>query len=127
MERMNQRCTPKKEGETPLLFDYIEIGTSDFRTLSQSQGKGISVEPVKVYYDNLIITEGSYKLNVAISDHIGKCTVYWVNPDKIANEPDWVRGCNSINKPHPTMLKKYPHLVEAKEVGVITMAVLFGL
>lgn len=108
------------------MFDNIEIGTSDFRTLIESaEGNGISIEPVPCYFDNLPNRKDWIKLNCAISDYDGKATMYYVNPDKITFEPYWVRGCNSIGKPHPTIQHNYPHLVETKEVEVLSVQTLF--
>ena len=40
-------------------YDFIEVGTSDFRTLIQTCGPneiGLSIEPIKMYLDNLQTT-----------------------------------------------------------------------
>lgn len=109
-------------------YDNIEIGTSDFRTLiSHAEGTGISVEPVPVYFNNLPDREGWIKVNCAISDTDRKDTVYYVDPEKITSEPDWVRGCNSLGKPHPTILKMYPHLVETQRVDVMSVGSFFSV
>lgn len=87
-------------------YDFIEIGTSDFNTIIQKEnpGIGLSVEPLKIYLDALPDKEGVIKVNCAISDFDGIVDVYWIDPQDIRahNLPDWLRGCNSIIKPHPT-------------------------
>lgn len=104
-------------------YSNIEIGTSDFRTLiGNEKGNGISIEPVPCYFKNLPDQKDWIKLNCAVSDYNGKADVYYVNPDKITTEPYWVRGCNSIGKPHPTILRSYPHLIECMEIEVISVA-----
>ena len=90
-------------------YDFIEIGTSDFRTLIQTCNDneiGLSIEPIKMYLDNLPNKPNVTKVNCAISNENGSIDVYYVKPDDIIkyNLPHWVRGCNSINKPHPTVL-----------------------
>ena len=52
-----------------VFYNYIEIGTSDFDTEIQKDNNnhGISIEPIKYYYDKLPIKENSTKLNIAIS------------------------------------------------------------
>lgn len=106
-------------------YANIEIGTSDFRTLiGNRKGNGISIEPVPCYFNNLPNAEGWVKLNCAVSDRDGKATIYYVNPDKITTEPNWVRGCNSIGNPHPTIKKDYPHLMDCVEVDVISVETL---
>lgn len=107
-------------------YENIEIGTSDFRTLiGNTKGNGISIEPVPFYFNNLPDVDGWIKLNCAISDKDGKETIYYVDPDKITDEPFWVRGCNSIGRPHPTVQKNYPHLMESMEVNVMSVDTFF--
>jgi FkbM family methyltransferase len=87
-------------------YNFIEIGTSDFNTLLQSDnpGIGLSIEPLKIYLDRLPNKEGVTKVNCAISDFDGEVDIYWIDPQDIAtyNLPHWLKGCNSIMKPHPT-------------------------
>lgn len=109
-------------------FENIEIGTSDFRTMiGNVKGNGISVEPVTPYFNNLPDVPNWHKVNCAISSHSGVDVMYYVDPDRITEEPDWVRGCNSLGKPHPTIEKMFPHLVAESIVDVITMSDLFVL
>jgi len=108
--------------------DFIEIGTSDFRTLIEnpSSGKGISVEPLKYYLDKLPNNPNVIKSNFALTNFVGEIDIYWVTPENIKkyNLPSWVRGCNSINKPHPTVksLLKENHdgIVNIDKVKCIT-------
>lgn len=81
----------------------VEIGTSDFRTRAGLED-GLFVEPVKPYFDRL---PRCRKENVAVSNRRGTVFVYYLEPDKIKELklPDWSRGCNCINKPHPTIQK----------------------
>jgi FkbM family methyltransferase len=108
-------------------LDYIEIGTSDFETILQSSdGHGISIDPLLIYLENLPKKENNIKLNVAISDKIGRSVVFYVHPDDILkyNLPNWVRGCNSIMSPHPSVIKtlqefNLSHLYRMEEIEVI--------
>lgn len=88
-------------------LDFIEIGTSDFSTEIQKTncGSGISIEPVKFYFDKLPEKKNVLKLNIAISNKIGKCTVYYVPEHNIKKYklPEYVRGCNTINILHKTV------------------------
>ncbi len=83
-------------------LDIIEIGTSDFRT-DAGVKNGLFIEPVKEYFDRL---PDCRKENVAISDHEGELDMYYIPSEVIkANSlPYWLRGCNSVNKPHPTVV-----------------------
>ena len=66
-------------------YDFIEIGTSDFDTLIQSSNtttKGISIEPLKFYLDNLPNNDNIIKSNYAVSNFNGKIDIYYVPPKK---------------------------------------------
>jgi FkbM family methyltransferase len=88
-------------------YNFIEIGTSDFNTFLQScapNSIGLSIEPIKLYLDNLPNVHGVTKLNCAISDFDGTIDIYWIDPLDIEkyNLPNWLRGCNSVNGVHRT-------------------------
>lgn len=82
----------------------IEIGTSDFDTLAGLE-YGIFIEPIKYYYDQL--PNNCIKENIAISNYDGKTSAFYIKNEDIRNYglPDWIRGCNSIHKHHPTVVK----------------------
>ena len=84
--------------------EIIEVGTSDFRTLA-GQVSGIFIEPVKEYFDRL--PEYCNRVNCAISNYSGDMLMYYIPSEIIEREnlPNWLRGCNSIDKVHPTILK----------------------
>lgn len=90
-------------------YDFIEIGTSDFDTFIQDEKmkdlKGLSIEPVKYYLDKLPERKNIIKINAGISDKSGTCDVYYVPEDKFKQYglESWAKGCNSINKYHPTV------------------------
>lgn len=93
-----------------MFYDFIEIGTSDFDTLieqASAEYVGLSIDPVTPYLDKLPCPERCSKLNAAISNHDGQVSVYYVRPDRIPalGLPDWIRGCNSIGEPHPTVTR----------------------
>lgn len=99
-------------------YDFIEIGTSDFDTeISKNDGKkGISIEPIKQYINNLPNKENCIKLNIAISDSNGKCKIYYINEDNISkyNLGYRARGMNSINCYHPTLKR----IFESKKLDI---------
>jgi FkbM family methyltransferase len=93
-----------------LFKDFIEIGTSDFNTEIQKADDtitGLSIEPISYYLNKLPNKPYVKKLNIAISDTNGVCKFFYIpkNDIKKYNLPEWVRGCNSINSYHPTVLK----------------------
>lgn len=111
-------------------IDFIEIGTSDFRTLAKSEQVGICVEPVLVYLDRLPNRKGLTKINAAVSDTNGTGLVYYCDPNVIEAQqlPQWLKGCNSINNPHPTVEKMFSHipeLVKTHEVDFVTIDKIF--
>lgn len=80
----------------------IEIGTSDFRTRA-GRVEGIFIEPVKYYFDRL---PECNKINCAISNYEGEIDIYYLTDEEITtyNLPQWVRGCNSVNAYHPSVV-----------------------
>jgi FkbM family methyltransferase len=88
-------------------YDFIEIGTSDFDSVvekSAPDAVGLCVEPVEIYLAALPERPNVKKIHAAVSfdNASGYCDVYFMEPDVIADLglPDWLRGCNSIGKPH---------------------------
>ena len=104
----------------------IEIGTSDFRTQA-GQVDGVFIEPVKYYFDRMVrdamsvLELGKNKShfeNVAISDYEGEVNIYSVKADNMLSmgAPEWMRGCNSIGKPHPSVISWCEaHSIDATE------------
>jgi FkbM family methyltransferase len=111
-------------------YDFIEIGTSDFDTLieeSDDLKNGISIEPIKFYIDRLPNKKNVKKIQAAMSNEEGSIDIYYIEEEKILknNLPWWVRGSNSINKPHPFTIKEigkslYDELVTIEKVPTIT-------
>jgi FkbM family methyltransferase len=81
----------------------VEIGTSDFST-EAGKTDGLFIEPVKPYFDRL---PECRKENIAISDKEGELDIFYIDPLDISQYriPKGLRGCSSINKPHPTVIK----------------------
>lgn len=83
-------------------YDFVEIGTADFETVCNDQNNliGLSIEPVRYYFDKLNTGPNSKKLNLAIGDENKTVTMYWVHPDDFTsyNIEGWVRGGSSVNK-----------------------------
>ena len=51
-------------------YDYLEIGTCDWDVFSITKPhlKGIAVEPIKIYLDNIPYNKNVIKINMAISN-----------------------------------------------------------
>lgn len=87
-------------------YDFIEIGTSDFDTLieySDDNVVGLSIEPIKYYLDRLPNKNNVKKIQSAVSDVDGEIDIYYIPDEKIEehNLKWWIRGSNSVNRPHP--------------------------
>jgi len=90
-------------------YDFVEIGTCDFWTLTKNkpQETGICVEPLSEYLDNLPDNPNHIKLCAAISDHDGHMTIFYV-PTKLIRDlelPSWMRGASSIGTPNKTVVR----------------------
>jgi FkbM family methyltransferase len=116
-------------------YDFIEIGTSDFRTLSADKDKkGISIEPVKPYFDNLTPRDGLIKINAAISDKSGFGVMHYCRPEFVdrLKLPQWLKGCNSLNQEHTSVRTwtkqngiRYKDLVAEAECPLVTLETIF--
>lgn len=89
-------------------LDFLEIGTSNFRTLIETANDsivGISVEPLSYYLDQLPTPKKVIKENVAIAfDNIEKYIEIYYIPENVIKEnnlPKWLKGCNSLGSYHP--------------------------
>jgi len=110
-------------------YNFIEIGTSDFRTLIQTcddETKGLSIEPLQYYLNRLPNKKNVIKVNCAISNKEDLIDIYYVSPDNIEkfSLPGWVRGCNSINNPHPSiqnlLREQHDSVISIQKVKCIT-------
>lgn len=101
----------------------VEIGTSDFRTLAGIED-GLFIEPVKEHFDRL---PNCNKENVAISNKEGSIDIYYIPSTVIEknNLPQWVRGCNSVNEPHKTLISLgYDKYIVCDNVSVVRIKTL---
>ena len=117
-------------------YNFIEIGTSDFDTLLQKSSDtaiGLSVEPLNYYLDRLPNKPGVTKVNAALSNSDDYLEIYNVPVSAIEkyNLPYWVRGCNSLSKPHQYTMdtigaELYNQIVQIDRVPTITWKTLIS-
>ena len=93
-----------------MVYDFIEIGTCDFDTLSEKappESVGLCIEPLKIYLDNIKAGPNVVKVNKAVSDRNGTAEIHYIKPEAIEEYGIHygMKGCNSINNPHPTVKK----------------------
>jgi autotransporter strand-loop-strand O-heptosyltransferase len=116
--------------EKKIDYNFIEIGTSNFDTLIGSCSEtsvGLSIEPIKTYLDSLPNKSNVTKVCAAISDVDGEIDIYnipLVNIHK-HNLPIWVKGTNSVSKPHEYARQKlgeelYDSIVSVDRVPTIS-------
>lgn len=116
-----QHWRPLFQGPGGSRLNFLEIGTADFDTCAQScveDARGLSVEPLQVYLDQLPSKPGVTKVQQAVSDIVGNgagvgngvgdITIYYVEPHVITQLglPPWCRGCNTVGAPYPLVVNE---------------------
>jgi FkbM family methyltransferase len=122
-------------------MDYIEIGTSNFNTVSQmlfvndpASLRGLAVEPSAEYLAQLPVRAGITKVNAAIvaeSEMSNKGAagdmqfeLFYI-PEAVLEEmglPFYLKGCNSIGDYHPLQVAGgYTQYVEVVKVPALTI------
>ena len=107
-------------------YDFIEIGTSNFNTLTErasEKTRGLAVEPLWHYLSQLPSKQGVSKDNVAVSSKPGKARVYFIPESQVLKHkiPEWFKGCNSLHSYHPLHIRhNVTHLCRTEEVDVVT-------
>lgn len=108
-------------------YDFVEVGTCVFDTLIETatdEQRGLSIEPIEYYLNQLPNKLGVTKIVGALvpdGDYQPYLDIYYVPEEDIARYglPGWLRGCNSIGRPHDFHTGYYPnpaewHLAEDK-------------
>jgi FkbM family methyltransferase len=114
-------------------YDFVEIGTSNFSALIETAAehtRGISVEPIRTYLDQLPSPAGVLKLQCAVSRKNKNETleVYYV-PESVIHQhglPSWLRGCNSVGEYHfQHVALNIQSLVQVEQVPCVPIGQLF--
>lgn len=89
-------------------LDFLEIGTSNFDTLIEEatdETKGISIEPISYYLNQLPEKKNVIKINCAIAfDNVERNIDIYYLPEHIIDEQQlfWkLKGCNKVGDYHP--------------------------
>jgi hypothetical protein len=99
-------------------LDFLEVGTSDFNTYMETcsiNEKGLVIEPLKIYLDNLPNKDNVIKVNAALLFGDTKTIpIYYIKPEVIKQHGlfDWMRGCNSVGNPHDLHLNYFNTIEE---------------
>ena len=120
----------KNNNKLGINYDFIEVGTSNFDTEIQKADDntiGLSVEPLKIYLDDLPNKKKCKKINKAVSNKRDKLYIYYIKPEDIDKHklPGYLKGCNSIINPHPLQKEELQNinrmdLMQKKLIDVIT-------
>ena len=112
-----------------MIYDFIEIGTSDFGALIESADDttvGLSIEPMQMYLDNLPDKKNVRKICIGISDCNRSEKLFYITPENIEKYklPEFLRGCNTLGKPHHWHMQyldgNSSWMLEAQDVEIIT-------
>lgn len=111
-------------------YDFIEIGACDFDTLlehSYDGQRGLTIEPIGKYINNLPNKLGIEKIQAAIvSDNVEQVDCYWIDSDYFEDKYEWepgsrlpmyLKGCNSVNRPHDFHIFLPSRLDLAQKIG----------
>ena len=94
-------------------ISFIQIGANDGKSfdflydfLVYRKPKGVVIEPIKEYYDELCLNYNNFekiiKINKAVHETLKKVIVYKVRKDSFVKYPEWVKGIASFDKTHLT-------------------------
>lgn len=111
-------------------FDFVDIGTSDFRyTIPENNKSGIYVEPIDFYLDSIEDYSNTIKVKAAITDKNSKIPIYYIEPETIEKYdlPFFLRGCNQVGKIHEAVTREcekrnilVSSIIKAQEVECMT-------
>jgi hypothetical protein len=114
---------PVLKNKVGVCYDFVEIGTSDFDTLvekAEPEERGLCVEPVRYYLDRLQKRPLVQRVCAAISsEDAEQVSIYSISEEtrRRLGLPNWVRGCNSVGSPHPTVVKLLAAILVDDGVG----------
>lgn len=101
-----------------LYLDFLEVGSSDFNTIMESCKEsevGMVIEPIKTYLDNLPDKKNVIKVNAALLFGDNEpVPIFYIKPEVIESNKlfTWMRGCNSVGKPHDHHLDYFETIEE---------------
>lgn len=90
-------------------LDYLEIGSADFDLVPRPErSTGVTLEPVSAFYQALPVTPNWENVRAAIGDSDRGALVFslCMEDTKRLGLPEWVRGCNCLDKPHPLVMEE---------------------
>ncbi|HLA84531.1 MAG TPA: FkbM family methyltransferase [Thermoguttaceae bacterium] len=114
---------------------FVQIGANDgkmhdplyeFVTLNHRRVRGIVVEPVREYFDELKRNYAKYPnitpVNAAIHNSEKEMTIYRVDSRKLKQLPRWTKGIASFNQYHHELSGISSESIVAEKVKCMTLA-----
>lgn len=106
-------------------YDYIEIGTCDWDVMSMTKPglKGVVIEPIKIYIDNIPNNANVIKVNKAISTNNSEDYMYYIPPEIIEEKSivNCFRGMNKLGSYHQgAVSNNLTSFVKKEKCDVIT-------
>lgn len=103
-------------------FSFIQIGANDgvsfdflYDFVVKRNSSGIVVEPIKEYFDELVINYKNFpkiiKINKAIHPSENEVNIYRISPKAMDKYPEWVKGIASFDATHHIKLN-----IESKDI-----------
>ncbi len=107
-------------------YHYVDIGTSNFDTSLDKRKKDemiLLVEPIFYYLQRLENVEGIIKAPFAVSDISGMGKMFYIPEIDIVRLglPQFLKGCNPLNKKHELAYSYGAHLMQALTDPIITV------
>lgn len=113
-------------------FSFIQVGANDgksfdflYEFVSNRKSKGIVIEPIAEYFDeldkNYAFNEQIITINKAIHPVEKKVTLYKVNPNNKDKYPEWVKGIASLDPNHHKKLNVQSDDMIEEEVEAIPL------
>lgn len=92
-------------------FKFIQVGANDgvsfdflYEFVIKRQSKGLVIEPIKEYYDELVKNYKNFtsilKINKAVHPTKKLIAIYKIDKNKSHKYPDWIKGIASLNRNH---------------------------
>jgi FkbM family methyltransferase len=126
-KRLNCSLILKKNFKERKKFVFIQVGANDgisfdnlYEIVNKRESKGVVIEPIKEYFDQLVYNYQSFekivKINKAVHPTLNKMSLFKIKKKAYIKYPDWVKGIASFNKEHYKQFNINDDDVEVVEV-----------
>lgn len=109
--KLSSRSIIERNFKENLLFSFIQVGANDgvsfdflYDVVIKRKSKGIVIEPVKEYYNELVENYRIYQniktVNIAVHPTKKLISMHKIKESSYPKYPDWVKGIASLNPNH---------------------------